>query len=352
VKISGKLLEQKTIESLKACLAGVPFVEDTAILSEPKLADMRPDLVAKVKLPDGEKLIIIECKTVGEPRIARNAVNQLLRYLDKHPQAYAVFAAPYISPKSAQICNDEGIGHVDLAGNCRLSFGKVYIEKTGNPNPFSEKRDLRSMYSPKATRVLRVLLSNPKTTWRLQALSVEAQTSLGLAAKVKKLLADREWITEGETGVRLVAPEALLLKWADNYTYRRNTVRNFYSLKTVPELEVHAAKVLAKEGVRYALTGFSGADRTAPFVRYSKMTAYVDESHEDVAHLLNLKRVSSGANVTLMTPYDEGVYYGSREIDDIRVASPIQIYLDLLSEGGRGKEAADELMERVIRPSW
>ncbi len=67
---------------------------------------------------------------------------------------------------------------------------------------------------------------------------------------------------------------------------------------------------------------------------------------------LSLKRVTSGANVTLLTPYDEGVYYGSREFNGIQVASPIQVYLDLAADRGRGEEAAKELMEKVIRPSW
>ena len=353
MKITGKKFEQKTIDALKQCLDDVPFVQGVTVLSERELVGgMRPDLVAKVLLPDGEKWIIIEFRTVGQPRIARDALNQLLRYRDILPDAYGIFAAPYISPKVAPIWPNEGFGYMDLAGNCHLSFGQIYVEKTGNPNPFSEKRDLRSLYSPKATRILRVLLSNPKTEWRLQTLSKVARVSLGLVAKVKSLLADREWIAQGEKGLRLVDPEALLIEWAHNYTYRKNVVRNFYSLKTTPENEAHIAEVLFKKGIRYALTGFSGADRMAPFTRYSKMMAYIDESDEDVTNFLNLKKVTSGANVTLLTPYDEGVYYGSCEFNGIQVASPIQVYLDLAGDRGRGQEAARELMEKVIRPSW
>jgi hypothetical protein len=353
VKNTGTRFEQKTIDALKRCLENVPFVQGVMPLSEQELVgDMRPALVAKVKLPDGEKRIIIEFKTVGQPRIARDALNQLLRYREILPDAYGVFAAPYISPKAAQIWADEGLGYMDLAGNCHLSFGQIYVEKMGNPNPFSDKRELRSLYSPKATRILRVLLSNPKTEWRLQALSEVARVSLGLVAKVKSLLADREWITEGAKGLRLIDPEALLIEWAHNYTYRKNVVRNFYSLKTTPENEAHIAEVLSKKVIRYALTGFSGADRIAPFMRYSKMMAYVDESDEDVTDFLNLNKVTSGANVTLLTPYDEGVYYGSFEFNGIQVVSPIQVYLDLAGDRGRGEDAAKELMEKVIRPSW
>jgi hypothetical protein len=55
---------------------------------------------------------------------------------------------------------------------------------------------------------------------------------------------------------------------------------------------------------------------------------------------LRLKPVSSGANVTLIEPYDEGVLYGAREIERAPVVSPVQLYLDLTKTKGRGEEAA------------
>ena len=56
--------------------------------------------------------------------------------------------------------------------------------------------------------------------------------------------------------------------------------------------------------------------------------------------------------MTLLEPYDAGVFYGSKEIDGIIVASPIQVYLDLRGLRGRGEEAADKLLNEVIRPQW
>jgi hypothetical protein len=80
--------------------------------------------------------------------------------------------------------------------------------------------------------------------------------------------------------------------------------------------------------------------------------AYVDETDEDLASMLSLKKVTGGANVSLFTPYDEGVFYGAQKIGGLVVASPIQIYLDLHTYRGRGEEAAKEILERIIRPSW
>ena len=77
-------------------------------------------------------------------------------------------------------------------------------------SPFGEKRDLRSLYSPKAERVLRVLLTAPKQRWKTQDMAQTAQVSLGQVAHVKKFLADREWQKTDLTGMGLSNPSALL----------------------------------------------------------------------------------------------------------------------------------------------
>jgi hypothetical protein len=73
---------------------------------------------------------------------------------------------------------------------------------------------------------------------------------------------------------------------------------------------------------------------------------------EIIAEKLLLKEVTSGANVTLFVPYDEGVFYGTRQIDGIYIASPVQVYLDLIELKGRGPEAAQAILDEVIKRSW
>jgi len=351
MKLTEQEIKQKTWEALVNCTSGIPFLKEPPAPVELSRGDEGPDLAAKLSLPEEEQRILFECKSIGQPRVARNAVNQILRYLERYPGYYGVFAAPYISPKSAEICSQEGIGYLDFAGNCRLSFGRIYIERKGTENPFAERRDLRSLYSPKASRILRVLLTDPKRVWKVEGLAEEADVSLGLVSKVKALLTDREWIIIQRDGLRLSEPEALLHEWSQNYSFRKNEVRDFYSLRTVSEIESQIPEALSGKSVKYALTGFSGAARFAPAVRYQRVMTYV-EAPEDIASLLGLKPVTSGASVSLLVPYDEGVFYGTRDIDGILVASPVQVYLDLVGYRGRGEEAAKEVFEQVIRPTW
>jgi hypothetical protein len=209
--------------------------------------------------------------------------------------------APYISPQSAEICAKDGIGYLDLAGNCRLAFGKVFIRREGSSNPFVQRRDLRSLYAPKSTRVLRVLLMRSTEWWRTQPLADEADVSFGQVFNVKKLLRDREWILEGGEGFRLTAPRALLSEWAESYTFRRNVVRDLYSLQGADEAEEEAiANACGRLGVGYAFTGFSAARRVAPAVRGQRATAYVGAVTDDLLERVGLKDVPSGANVSLM----------------------------------------------------
>lgn len=344
-------LQEQAEKALVKCLQEVPFLQVRPLR---RSTGASPDLQFRAKSPEGEQLLIVEAKGSGQPKLAREACLQLRRRLESQSGAYGIFMAPYISPQSAAVCQAEGMGYVDLAGNGRLAFGQVYISREGNPNPFSQKRGLRSLYSPKAARVLRVLLvqGNQRQPWRLETLAREAQVSLGQVANVKKLLLEREWLESGAQGIALSAPQALLEEWAPNYPFRRHVAYDFYTLRSPAEMEAEVGRLGREDRRAYALTGFSGAARLAPAVRYQRVWAYVPDDVETLAKKLDLKPVDSGANVTLLQPYDDGVFYGLQEIENTQIVSTVQLYLDLKNIHGRGEEAADALLEQVIKPAW
>ncbi len=95
-----------------------------------------------MRIAEQRQRLALEVKNSGQPRIARTVAYQLARFREQDPTLYGVFAAPYISAQTAEICNQEKIGYLDLAGNCWLTFGQVYIEQTGMPNPLCGKTGL------------------------------------------------------------------------------------------------------------------------------------------------------------------------------------------------------------------
>jgi len=338
-------------KALWECLKEAPFLR-VEIPRDLKQIGGRADFRVRVKMPGGTMTLIVLVRNVGQPRTIREATNELLRLTSRRPECYGVVMAPYISPRAADICLEEGVGFADLAGNCLLSFGHVFISKEGKKNSFASKRHLRSLYSPQGERVLRALLSAPGKWWKVQALADTAGVSLGQTFNVKKLLVDREWVKTGDDGFRLTAPAELLSEWEENYNFGRSTVREFYTLRSIADFERMLAVFCEKDKAVYALAGFSSAARYAPMVRYQRAMAYVLGDLDDLARRLELKPVASGANVNLISPYNEGVFYGAQIKDESKVTSPLQTYLDLRKIKGRGEEAADFLMQRVIQPSW
>jgi hypothetical protein len=339
-------------DALRHNLADVPFARLEQLSPEQFARAGEIDAFFRLHLPEGSQILLIEAKENGQPRNVRHAVDHLLRIRERIPNAYPVFGARYVSPEAAEILSREGVGYVDLAGNSRLTLNRVYIRREGWPNKFVQRRELRSLYSPKAERVLRVLLLDPHASWRIEALAKKANVSLGQVSNVKRLLEDREWIRRDAEGLRLTQPSKVLEQWAQNYRFARNTVFDYYAEEPVTEVEVKLAAASPRLKFKYALTGFSAAARIAPMVRYQRATAYLIDGIDDAAALLRLKPVASGANVSLIKPYDDGVITGARETNGICITSPVQTYLDLLNFKGRGQEAAQAVFDKAIKPTW
>ena len=346
--------EKKRIqEILNGCFSDVPAVQGWEILPQPTARTNlpQPSAVAEIRLQDRAFRLLVEMTSIGQPRQARAAIAKLLELAAQAIRSYPVFVAPYISRDVAQICRENDVGYADLAGNCRLAYEGIYILREGRPNPFAVKRPLRLLYQPATSRILRVLLADPGKSWRVLALAAEAKVSAGTVSNVRKALINQEWIEKEGDGVQLKNPKALLDDWAENYSFRKNAVFDFYSLKGPEEIERDIAAACSEnnaDAMRYALTAFSAAARWAPSVRTNRVFAYISGDIEALAKKLGLKEVPSGANVTLLAPYDDGVFYGSEVKDGLRIVSPVQTYLDLVSYKGRGEEAAEHLLKNVI----
>jgi len=338
-------LEQKAISALRQCLEGIPFLQIDRI--ESAGVEFRVDVTVRGQT----RMLWAQIKNNGQPRLARLAAYELKDRLGGKPDVYGLFIAPYISPEAGKIFEDAGVGYLDLAGNCLLSFDTIYIRQTGTPNPKAQKRALRSLYSPKAERILRAMLTEPRRAWKVAEIAQAVDVSLGQVANVKKLLAYREWLAVNDAGMVLSKPGVLLDDWSKAYNIRRSQAYEYYSLTEPGETEARLAETCERLGIRYALTSFSGAIRIAPMVRYNRAAAYIEGDLAAVAAEAGLKPVDSVPNILLLTPYDEGVFYAASSIDRIMTASPVQVYLDVISSRARGQEAA-EAIRRKLEAAW
>ena len=345
-----ELRTQEVKAALARLLGEVPFVRLESVTT-PAAKNGGPDLLAKVRCGRRRVNLALEVAANGQPRAARQVLENWGWRQRKDTKTYLVFAAPYVGPEAAALLKNADAGYLDLSGNGRLTFGQVFIQVSGHPNRFAVRRDLRSLFSPKAARVLRVFLADPSRAWKTVPLAEEARVSMGQVANVKRLLADREWLKSTEQGIQLTQPEALLTEWAGSQEFRLERRWELYALAPM-EIEAKLTEICRRKDAPYALSSFSAALRYAPMVRSQRLSAYVPGGLEPFFKDLGLKEVASGANVALIEPGEDGVFYGARAVDGIQVASAVQTFLDLKRERGRGDEAAQAILEQILRPAW
>ncbi len=358
VKFYPASVEQLAAERLQAALGGIPFLQPGEPLLEQSLGSRVADLTLPVEVRGQSWTLVCEVKQSGQPRFVREGAFQLRKYLQAlaSHHAYGIFIAPYLSEESAAILREESLGYLDFAGNCLLSFDGVFVERSGSPHTPERRRELREIFAPKASRVLRVLFADPNRSWRVTELAERAAVSLGHVSNVRRALLDREWASTDSQGLKLRKPETILDEWRSAYAPRLADERHHYTLLHGEELSGAIKRTFASlpAGPHLLLASFSAAQWLAPFARSAGTYLYADEL--GVAALneyLKLQHASRGTNVTVAVPKDDGVFVDSCEpVPGLRCTGALQTYLDLSRAGDRGREAADHLREIRLEPQW
>jgi hypothetical protein len=309
----------------------------------------RPDMIARVKVGGEEKRIFVEAKTSSEPRHLRQMIVQLQSYLERFSASYGLIVVPSISERGGKLCEEHGIGYMDLQGNASIKFAGMFIKTVATRKGKRPRGRTKALFAPVSTRLVRALFASPERRWKLLDLAAAAQVSLGQAHKVKQALLNQEFIdTDPKRRLFLKDPAGLLNAWRETYRYEKNKTLSLFALDKLPVIEEKVRQYCDTRKIRYALTLFSGAEKLAPFVRSSLAAFYMLGAPEELVQTLQLKPVDSGANILLFSPYDAGVFYGLQEGQGFQIVSTIQLYLDLYSYGSRGREQAEFLREKLL----
>jgi hypothetical protein len=315
-----------------------------------KVGGQTADLLMKFRMGDRPHTLVLGVTSLGQPRHIREAVTRLSEIRRALPDAYPVAVSPYISPQSAALLKRSGLGYLDLSGNCHLSFENILIEKEGKPNLRPANRPLKSLFAPRATRVVRVVLVDPQHAWRLEELAKAAEVSLGHAHNVVKRLEELSWVERNsQQRIQLTRPAELLEAWVEAYSYRQNDVQAYFSGERIARgLVVELGRAAHEARRRYAFTLHSGAALVAPNVRFPAIHCYLEGDPEPVARALGLRPGEGEGNVYFLTPYDHGVFYAPLAKGGLPVVCLPQLYADLYHYERRGREQAAHLRREAM----
>ena len=310
----------------------------------------RPDLIAEFTVGGKTKRLLIEVKVPGYPSSLLQAF-QVLQLACKHERGYPVVVTDALSEQGARLAKEAGVGFLDLAGNCWLNLGEIYVDKTAHARLSRPPAELRRLFSPKATRVIRTLLEEPSKTWEIVKLATAAQVSIGHAYKVTHKLLQQGFLVQEQRLVRLREPGTLLDAWAQQYRIDPAAVQSFYTqVKDPTTVIAHVANIAREQHLTCAFTLHAGASLIAPFTRFTDVHFYLKEPlSDDLLKALKLERIEFGGTVHVLQPYDEGVLHHLQHLNEIPVVCTTQLYLDLFQHPTRGREAADFLRREHLK---
>jgi DNA-binding MarR family transcriptional regulator len=318
---------------------------------EARIGNQTADLLVRFRLGDREYTLVVEVCSLGQPRQIRAAISRLQELRQALPEAYPLAAAVYIGPQSARLLKAENLGYVDLSGNCYLALDHVLIEKEGKRNVRPSTRPLRSLFAPRATRVVRVLLVEPARGWKLEELARAADVSLGHAHNVVKRLEELAWVERDEhQRLRLTKPADLLEQWGESYTYRRNEIASFFVAERAGrKVMTELARAAAGAARRYAFTLNAGLSLLTAHLRIPVVHCYLEGDPAPVVAALGLRPATEAeGTVHLLAPYDAGVFYGALEKGGLKVVCLPQLYVDLLHYERKGPEQAEHLRREAM----
>lgn len=242
-----------------------------------------------------------------------------------------------------------GVSYLDRRGHGRvIAPGFVYVVE---PRPGSTllPPQRSSPFAPAASRVVRALLVDPVHHWRLSDVARVTESNPGNVHRILASLVDMGLVERDDDFYVVPDPGSLLEAWAD----QTQPPRERYSMNIEESPFADAMRLTKDVRSPAVISGELGAELLAPYL--ASESAVVHITDED-----DFRRVAeSGRRVLppsvaqrgrlLIDLVDTGAGQFAASVQGLRVAHPVQIYVDLYRDRGRGREAGEHLRRELIR---
>jgi len=310
--------------------------------------DSGADATFTLRSPDGGALqVVVEAKWLLEVRDVPRIRERLDKFIERQPATIGLVAARYLTKSTRESLANAGLSYVDATGNLlmRTQSPAVFISDRGADNdPWrGPGRPRGTLKGEPAAKVVRALL-DLHGPWKISDLVKASESSTGSVYRVVEFLKSEALATREDGGL-ITVPDwpALLRRWSDDYQFlRTNTVTQWIAPRGIESLLERVRKCEMRD---YAVTGSIAAATWAPYAPVRSAMIY-SPNPERAAEAWGLHATDTGANVILARPtYDVLVERAIDRPDDLRIAAPVQVAVDLMTGPGRAPSEAEELVE-------
>jgi hypothetical protein len=252
-------------------------------------------------------------------------------------------------------CDGRGALHLTWPG------GYVHIDRATRRRGTGKAQGEQGL-GPASIRAVQVMLETDGTEWTVSHLAQTAAISVGQAHTVLRVLEENGLLRRAGKGPLQrseITDRRAALDWLasiDRARRRPKAAATYLYARTSDEVLKRFAALANEAGLPYAVTGAAASNLVGAPALTRVPVAHVRVGvleAVDALHRLNLEHLDAedagrGANLELWTDTGELGVFGAKEVDGVRVAPLIRIWLDLAREGGRGEDAAQIFREQII----
>lgn len=361
--LESSLTERQLITRLVDALRELPEVDADLGLWEHvnREGDRGHDTQIDLRVAGKSFVLLIEAKKAVFPRDVRQVVWQFREASHARPQGQgevplSLLVAESISPGAKELLRSERVGYYDSGGSLFLPApgAYLYIDK---PPPKTLAKSVRALFSGRRAQVLHTLLVQHRDWFGVTELAHRAMVSPATASQVLTELERFDWLVSRGQGPskqrHLREPAALLDEWARQLASIRLPVlrRYFVPGAKADTLPMRISEAFDAHDVQYAISHEAAAQRHAPFlsnVSQVRTRVLIGANADAAIDDLGARAVNEGANLAIIEAKSPGELLFRESVDGVWLASPIQIYLDLLRGEGRSKEMAEHFRKERI----
>lgn len=302
----------------------------------------------------------VTLKSISTPKAFQAALNQLK--LMSPPVEYGLMVImPFLNDDQLYELERNGLSGIDLCGNgVVIAPGTFSVFRSGSKNKFPSSALIKNVYRKNSSMVSRAFLATPhyitvqeicEEVNRLNLLISswnKTPMSISTVSKALKTL-ENDLIISREDAICLLQPDKLLDKLSEYYS--PVVVKKAMRLKLMVEKEsiTKTLRETAQQaGLPLVATGVSSVSQYAVMQRGDVLALYCPRI-EKIAEMLPGSQSDRFPNLELIETEDETVFFDAREQEKFRWASPIQVYLELMTGDKRDRETAEQLKALIIK---
>ena len=357
------MTEPQLITRLLDSLRELPDVRADLNHSAPvaSIVNRRHDAKIDLHIADKSIILLIEAKKAVFPRDVRQVIWQLQKASHGGPKGQGgepllLLIAESISPGAKELLREQRVAYYDSGGSLYLPApgAYLYIDK---PPPKTFAKSVRSLFSGRRAQVLHALLVQHQGWFGVTELAQRTMVSPATASQVLTELDRFDWLESRGRGPskerHLREPAALLDAWVKQLASIRppNLRRYYVSAVKADALLDRVGEVFDAHDAQYAISHEAAAQRYAPFlssVSQVRTRLLIGSNADTALGDLGARVVNEGANFAIIEAESPGELLFRQRVGGIWLASPVQVYLDLLRGEGRAKEMAEHLRKERI----